>query len=333
MAGAFMLGSGLLLTSFTHSLWQLYMTFGLIGVGLCSGYVTTMTTISRSFTTRRGLALGILSAGIGFGPLIMAPLATHLIATGGWRFAYRTLASIVGFNIPVALLLKGYAADAYDQTRNTANNHRGADREKAPKGTHPLSGLIRVKWAFKSRVFWLFCLLFLLIGISVQTIMAHIVAYSQSEGASPMSAAAVLSTVMGASMAGRIAMGISSDWIGRKRTLVLCTFSEGVMILCLVGASSTSSFFLFGFLFGFFYGGHAPQLPALIGETLGLGSMGAILGVVNLFWGIGSTIGPFVTGYLFDLTGSYSIGFTIAAVMIFSASALGLRLKTSERKM
>jgi len=332
MLGAFVLGSGLFLTSFTHSLWQLYMTFGLIGVGLCTGYVPTMTTISRSFTTRRGLALGILGAGIGFGPLMMAPLATHLISTGGWRFAYRLVASIALINIPVALLLKGSRVDQHHQNRNSANTQRGAGREEGPKGTHPLSGLSGVTWAFKRSVFWLFCLLFFSIGVSVQTVMAHIVAYSQSEGASPMTAAAVLSTVTGASMAGRLAMGIASDSIGRRRALVLCTFSEGIMILCLVAASAPSSFFLFGFLFGFFYGGHAPQLPALIGETLGFESMGAILGVVNLFWGIGSTIGPFVTGYLFDMTGSYSIGFTVAAAAIFSASALGFILRTPERK-
>jgi MFS family permease len=242
------------------------------------------------------------------------------------------LALIAVFNIPIAFLLKGSRGDQYQQNRNSPNRRNEADREEGIKRTHPLSGLIGVKWAFKSGVFWLFCLLFLFIGMSVQTVMAHIVAYSQSEGASPMTAAAVLSTVTGASMAGRLTMGIASDWIGRRRALLLCTFSEGIMILCLVAASAPSSFFLFGFLFGFFYGGHAPQLPALIGETLGLESMGALLGVVNLFWGFGSTIGPFVTGYLFDVTGSYTIGFTVAAAMIFSASAIGFILRTQERK-
>jgi MFS family permease len=145
-----------------------------------------------------------------------------------------------------------------------------------------------------------------------------------------MIAAAALSSITGSSMVGRIAMGISSDWIGRRRALTLSTFLEGIMLLWLMATSSTWSLFLFGIFFGFFYGGHAPQLPALVGETFGLENMGAILGVVTLFWGIGSAIGPFVAGYLVDTTGSYRVGFMIAAAMIFVASAIGLLLKASE---
>lgn len=87
-AGALILGSGLLLTSFTNTLWQLYITCGLIGVGLSSSYVPTMTTISRSFTERRGLALGINSAGVGFGPLIMAPPGNPLHPRGWLAFCF-----------------------------------------------------------------------------------------------------------------------------------------------------------------------------------------------------------------------------------------------------
>jgi len=144
-----------------------------------------------------------------------------------------------------------------------------------------------------------------------------------------MVAAAVLSSITGASMFGRIFMGTASDWIGRQKALVLCTALEGLMLLWLMAASSAWSLLAFGLIFGFFYGGHAPQLPALIGETLGFRNMGAILGVINLFWGIGSAVGPLVTGYLFDVTGSYRAGILIATVLSFSASATALFLRPS----
>ena len=322
MAGAFILGSGFLLTGFIDSLWQLYLTSALIGIGLSSGYVPTMTTISRAFIKRRGFALGLNSAGIGLGPLIMAPLATHLITIGGWRLAYLVTACIAGVIIPVALFLK-----RYPETNEKRIEGRATDRIGPGP---PLSDRMEMKWVFKTRVFWLFCLLFLSIGVSVQTVIAHIVAYSQSQGESPMIAAAVLSSVTGASMVGRIGMGSASDWIGRRRALILCTFFEGLMLLWLMATSSTWSVFVFGVFFGVFYGGHAPQLPALIGETLGFENMGVILGVINLFWGVGSAIGPFVTGYMFDVTGSYRGGFMIATAFIFSASAIGFFLKASE---
>ncbi|MFH1489971.1 MAG: MFS transporter [Pseudomonadota bacterium] len=319
MVGALILGSGYLLTGFVESLWQLYLTCALIGIGLSSGYVPTMTTISRTFVKRRGFALGLNSAGIGFGPLIMAPFQTHLILLRGWRFAYRVTACIVGITIPVALLLKKHPKNQGEGSENRA--------------VTPFSTLRKMTWVFTSRAFWLFCLLFLAIGVSVQTVMAHIVAYAQTQGETPMIAAAVLSSVTGASMIGRIFMGTASDWIGRQKALVLCTFFEGLMLLWLMAASSTWSLIIFGLIFGFFYGGHAPQLPALIGETLGFENMGAILGVINLFWGIGSAIGPLATGYLFDVTGSYRGGFMIATALMFTASATGLFLgpsKTSE---
>jgi MFS family permease len=146
-----------------------------------------------------------------------------------------------------------------------------------------------------------------------------------------MTAAAVLSTLTGASILGRVVVGIASDRIGRKKALVLCTLWEGIMLLWLLATTSTWSLFVFGVFFGFFYGGHAPQLPALIGEMLGFENMGAILGIVSLFWGLGSAIGPFVTGYIFDVTGSYNIGFMISSVTIFIASVIGYSLKASEK--
>ena len=102
------------------------------------------------------------------------------------------------------------------------------------------------------------------------------------------------------------------------------------MLVWLMVTSSTWSLLVFGTVFCFSYGGHAPQLPALIGETLGFENMGATLGAINLFWGIGSAIGPFVTAYMFDVTGSYKVGFTLAAAFIFSASGIGLLLKGSK---
>lgn len=314
MAGAFILGSGCLSSSFVQSLWQLYLTSALIGIGLSSGYIPTMTTVSQTFTKWRGLALGINSAGVGFGPLIMAPLQTQMILLGGWRFAYLVTACIVGVTIPIALLVKRFPKK---------------ENEWARRRTNPPPSLLRrekITDAFRTRALWLICFVFLTIGVAVQTVVAHVIAYSQYLGISPMVSAGVLSSITGVSMVGRIFVGTASDWIGRRNALVACTFFEGVMLLWLLTTSSTWSLFVFGIIFGFFYGGHAPQLPALVAETIGFENMGAILGIANLFWGIGAAIGPLTTGYLFDVTGSYTAGFTLATVSMFLASGIGFLL-------
>jgi len=249
----------------------------------------------------------------------MAPLQTHLILLGGWRFAYLVTACIVGAAAPVALLLKKH------RTPESKRREEGAVRQSMRKEKRALG----ISGAFKTNAYWLFCLVFFAIGVSVQTVMAHIVAFSQSQGQTPMVAAGVLGSLTGASMVGRIIMGLASDRIGRQRTLVVCTFFEAIMLLWLMAISSAWALFVFGAVYGFFYGGHAPQLPALIGETFGFENMGAILGSVNVFWGIGSAIGPFATGYLYDATGSYMGGFGIATALIFTASMTSFFLKSA----
>jgi MFS family permease len=286
-----------------------------------------MTTITRSFRARRGLALGINSAGVGFGPLLAAPLATHLITTVGWRNAYISMAFLVGLIIPMALLLGG-------GPRGSNERNKGIPEEAAPgyggKASTPLSGVGEIKSILKTRAFLLFCLMFLCVGICVQTVIAHIVPYSLSRGLSPMLAAAVLSAVTGTSMVGRITLGMASDRLGRRKALIFCAFLEGVLLLWLIGASTAQALFLFGVLFGYFYGGHAPQLPALVGEAFGRENMGSLLGVATLFWGVGSAMGPFIAGYLLDLSGSYGWGFAVAALSIFTASVVSFYLKSSK---
>lgn len=333
MIGSLIFGTAFLLTSVITSFWQLYLTCGLIGIGMSAGYVPTMTTISRTFTKRLGLALGINSAGVGLGPLIVAPLATHIISLYGWRFTYFALAVLAGLNLPVALLIQGHHVDEKEHFEEHVNDLNQPSRENPGTGIKsPFAGWKGIRQVSKTGTFLLFCLLFLTVGICVQTVIAHIIPFCQARGETPMTAASVLSTISGMSILGRVVMGLASDRIGRKRTLVLCTFSEGVMLVWVVATTSSWSLFAFGIIFGFFYGGHAPQLPALIGEILGLENMGAILGILTLFWGMGSAIGPVVTGYIFDATGSYGIGFIISSVTIFIASVISHFLKKSNDK-
>ena len=240
MVGPVILGSGALLTSFVNSFWQLYITCGLIGIGLSSGYVPTMTTISTAFAERRGLALGLNSAGVGLGPLIMAPLATYFISVEGWRFAYLAMALAAGFILPVALLIERYPTDKDERSGGHEKHPKGSIKENRGKGiTSFLSGWKEIKRVSKTRTFWLFCLLFLAVGVCVQTVIVHIIPYSQAQGETPMTAAAVLSTLTGASILGRVVVGTASDWMGRRTALVLCTFSEGIMLLWLLATTST----------------------------------------------------------------------------------------------
>lgn len=320
MAGGILIFSGLLLTGRTTTVWQLYGTYALIGAGMSTSYAPLMATVSKWFDRRRGLVIGIASAGLGVGPLIMAPVASYIISIADWRFAYLLMSLTAALIIPAALFMK--------QKPNDTVTSPPALKATAPaKSTNTSESDYSVKEAARTRPFWFMCIMFFLVGLGLQMILAHIVAYSQLKGIPAITAAAVLSTVTGASIAGRIVWGLVSDRIGRKKTLAICVFSEGAIIIWLMGASSAWMLFLFAVVFGFGYGGHATQFPALIGDVFGLKHMGANLGAVVFFWGMGGALGSALAGYIFDVTGVYTSAFILGAAGMLTAGAVTFLVK------
>ncbi|MFC1870506.1 MFS transporter [Chloroflexota bacterium] len=320
LLGGLLTGLALLAGSQVNAIWQLYVSYALLGAGMSAGYTPLMPTISRWFTKRRGLAMGIISSGVGVGPLIMAPLASYLIATNGWRFAYLVMASAAIIIIAASFLMKRSPEEIGELPDGRVRNG-GITQTKpeANKVTAQIGGL-SLKEAIGTKSFWLLAFMYLMVGIGILMILGHVAAYSQGKGLSPIAAAAVLSTITGSSIAGRLVLGVISDRIGRKKALAFCLCGEGVMIFYLIGASSPWMFFLFGAIYGFCYGGHVPQLPALIGETLGLAHMGVLLGAVAFLWGVGGVIGPVLAGRIVDITGSYSGAFIAGAIAMFLAA-------------
>ena len=327
IAGLLLMAVGLVLTSRVTTIWQLYLTYALIGAGMSPAYSPLMTTISRWFVKRRGLALGILTAGVGAGPLIMAPVATHLILTNDWRFALMVIAGGTIVVIPAAFLMKKTPAEIGRLPDGGIIDTTPALQPQVATAVSGKASGLSLKGAIRTRGFWQMAIIYFMIGLSLQMVLAHVAAYSQGKGISPITAAAVLSTISGVSIAGRMTMGLASDWIGRRRALAICVFMEGLLVLWLITASSVWMFFLFAIVFGFFYGGHVPQLPALVGETLGLEHMGTVLGATSFFWGVGGAIGPYLAGYIVDTTGSYAWAFAVGGLGMLLITATSLVVK------
>jgi MFS family permease len=334
--GALFLGLGLSLTSQISTLWQLYTTYGfMMGLGMSVFYSPLLATTSRWFTKRRGLALGIVTAGIGAGTLIMAPLANYLILTHGWRVSYLIIGPAIGITIIIgALFLKqdqtGLAM-ATGREMAAGMIAKGSKFSESDNNIAPHSAGLSLREAFSTGVFWLLCFINLLVGFGLQMILVHIVPYIQ-EGPrlSPTVAAAVLSIIGGTSIAGRLIMGAVSDRIGRKRALAISVFLEGIAILGFVNSSVSWILYLFAIIYGFGYGGHVPQLAALVGEIFGLRYVGISLGMTTLSWGIGGALGSFLAGYIFDISGSYDYAFVLGAAAMFLATVLTPLLKSRD---
>jgi len=316
----FLGGLGMILCSQIVDLWQLYVFFGLlIGVGTGAAFSPPMSTTAKWFVKRRGLALGIVASGIGFGTLIMSPVANYLISAYGWQKAYL----IVGFIawivlIPAALMIKAGPVEnntlSYSKNRKEDVNNEWDTSE-----------------AVKTRGFWLVLFSNLLWVLCLQMVMVHIYYYAIDIGAPSMIAAGVLALIGGCSVLGRLVIGGASDRIGTKRAWLFCLACQTVIMFWLTMSESVWTLYLFAPVFGFAYGGLVPLVPAITGEFFGTKNLGAIIGFMGLGPAIGGVLGPFLAGYIFDVTGSYYLAFLLGGVATIMATVFAIQTKKPER--
>ena len=314
---AIFLGVGFALMSRINALWQLYIVYGvIIGIGMSFGQVPILSTVTRWFVERRGMAVGIASAGIGAGTIIMAPVAQFLILRFDWRTAFLIIAGIVVIVVvPISqLLLKSEPSEKgllpYGYGKQTENKNF---RNPFP----PEKGDYTLKEALKKKEYWMIAVMWLFVAIAIQMVFNHIKIYATDVGIAPMTAAVSLGLVGAISIAGRITIGSVSDKIGMRRCYLIANFLMAAMMFCLLTARQPWQFYLFPALFGFGYGGGNALYPTITARYFGTKHHGAIYGMTVAICAVGTVIGPLVGGYIHDLTGSYNL-----ALIIGGASAL-----------
>ncbi len=160
----------------------------------------------------------------------------------------------------------------------------------------------------------------------------HIVQHAIDLGISPGVAASILSTVGGVSIVGRLLMGGASDKIGEKSALLICLLCL-LMALCLLQTViSLWSLYLFATIYGFAHGGFFSLISPLIAKFFGTKTHGLLFGIVIFSSTVGGAIGPFMAGYIFDITTSYKIVFWVLAVLCTIAILLTSVLKPIIKK-
>jgi MFS family permease len=324
-------GLSLLLTSQTNSSWQLFVTYSLLlSIGISPIYVVTMSTISRWFNKKRGLAIGIASSGDSLGTVIMAPLATFLITKFDWRLAYITIGIIAWlFTIPLSRLLK---KDPYEiRAQPDGANSSSKDTKEEKGNSHPAG--FSLSQALRTKNAWLFILVWILFAANFFLVLTHLVPHITDIGYSAGEAATVLSLMSGMTIAGKVLMGRVSDSLGRKKIAFICSILQAIAMIWLIWAHDLWMIYLFAIIFGFTNGGQNPAITALIGDIFGLRNIGIIMGVLNMGFAAGAAIGPAVGGFIFDSQNSYSIAFSLGAVvMLILALLITLIKKTGGAK-
>ena len=318
-----LLGVAFILTSKVQTLLQFYLLNGLL-VGLTAGvfWALPVSLVSRWFIRRQGMALGIATSGIGVGTIIMPLLLTHLIYNYGWRISYSICGLLVWLVcVPTSWFVMHTPAHDYLMA------HEGGHNSGTQAGQPDYS----LSKALLSRVFWLLYIVYGIIMLSIGVIMIHLVPYALDQKLPAMTAAGLLTVIGGCSIFGRMLSGTAADKLGSKTVLVSCLAFQAATVVWLVNAVNPWMFYVFAVLFGFSYGGFIPLMPKLTSDVFGAGAMGAIFGVLMTSDSIGWGGGPWLAGYLFDRTNSYTLSFlaVIGALLVAILFTLFLKKPTT----
>ena len=318
----FLFGLGLLLMSGLSNLWQLYLFYGLmVGMGMSSVDVIALSTTARWFVRRRGMMTGIVKVGTGAGQMII-PLVASMFITGlGWRTTY----IIIGAVAMVLLIASGQFL-----RRDPASMGLLPDAERMTETARP--GLSETGFSFREALgmwqLWTLSLANLAVVFCLLIIMTHIVPHATDISIPPTTAAGILSTIGGISMAGRFVIGIGIDRIGNRRAMIICFILLIASLLWLQVAQELWMLYLFAVLYGLAHGGLFTIVSPITAEHFGLRAHGVLFGIVVFGGTVGGAIGPVLAGYIFDLSGSYRLAFWTCTVV----AAIGLGLILSLRQ-
>jgi MFS family permease len=310
-AGGLLLGAGLALTGQVRSLTEYYLAFGVLGAaGTACILIPSTTIVSRRFVRSRGTAMGVLSAATPGGAVVFYPVNAWLIATLGWRGALAGFGAIVAIStVSLAVFYRSLPADG-------GRPAGGATAVLA--GARP-SGEVWTLWrALGSLRLWAAFAMTALGVIGYQIMATHQVAHAVDRGFAQAAVVWLFAFGAGCMMAGNLLGGWLSDRFGRGSVFALGSVVAiaGIGCLGLLRSPADWPLLLFYTASGFGFGMRIAQLSAIPADAFSGPHLGAILGVVQAGGGLGGAIGPFLGGWLFDVTGNYRLAFAAAAIAV-----------------
>ena len=317
---------GFILMSRMTALWHLYLFYGLLcGLGVAAHDVVVLSTVTRWFARGRGLMSGLVKTGAGIGQLIVPLVASFLVINYGWREAslwvgiaaliVMVIAAQVVRRDPKSLGLRPWGEIRTEGSKNDVTQEAGLD----------------LKQAIRTRQFWLISMAKLADWYCLFTVIVHIVPHGIDQGLEPATSAVVLSVIGGCSILGRLTLGAGFDYLGAKRSLLVAFALLFLSVVFLQLLSDPKWLFAFAFVYGIGHGGFFAIASPSVAEYFGTRSHGLIFGIVMFAGSIGGTIGPWLSGWLYDSTGTYYIAFLlVSGFSVFGfLTALGLRPMTA----
>ena len=316
--GAFLVGSGLVASSFATSLLGMYISYGIV-TALVQGalsFVGHNALISFWFVRRRATAIGIASMGQGVGALVMVPLTQLLIDHIGWRWTYVVTGSM--------LLLVLLPANALFQRRKPQDVGQFPDGDTTPgaeiSGRHSQRAGERdwtLRQAVRSFPFWCITLGHLALGTALFLINTHAIAHFVAVGYEKLAASFYFGLIGFIRIGATIIWGSLSDRLGRSNAYAVATLVTALGVVGMIAMTVDAPLWLVYLTIALYGIGHSagnPTYGAVIGDIFSGRKIGVIFGFLEISFGFGSAFGSWIGGYLFDANGSYAWSFAVCLV-------------------
>ncbi len=316
-------------SAFISQLWHFYLLQGIL-VGLGSGVLTYTghsLFLPHWFVRRRGLAIGIAFSGAGIGSIILLPFAQYLNTTLGWRTSYLILGLITAaVLIPLNAIWQRHKPEDVGQLPDGDNPT--TFHEDKGKSTQTVSNIVNKEWAatdwtltkaIKTARFWYVAAAFFFSLLTWYLVLVHQTKYIVDHGFDKLLAAYILGLGGLFGIVGQVTWGHISDRIGRETVWAVGALGQILTILFLLSIEYfPGNWSLYGMSLaqGLLAYALTPSFSAITVEIFQGKHYGTILGFISIGSGLGSSLGPWIGGALYDITGTYRAAFIVA---IFSA--------------
>jgi len=292
--GTIMLGAGFITAAFAPNYWTFVAAqAGLIGLfGCATTFGPLVADVSLWFQKRRGIAVAIVASGNYLAGTLWPPLLTLGIQSYGWRNSYIAIGVlVVVFMLPLSLLLRRRASLEERPSPSITARNGG----QPPDGTPVLQGLL------------------ILAGLACCVAMSmpqvHIIAYCGDLGYGPARGAEMLSLMLGFGVVSRLASGFIADRIGGIGTLIIGSFLQCLALLFYIPFDGLASLYVVSALFGLAQGGIVPSYALIVRDHFPAREAGTRISLVFTATVLGMALGGWLSGEIYDLTGSYQAAF------------------------
>ncbi len=286
------LGSAYVLAGLSTTLWQFIAVHFLIGLGTSATFGPLMAEASHWFERYRGLAVTIVASGNYVGGTIWPPLVNWGIQSAGWRTTHIAVGIFCAVAMTIVLVLLRARIG-----RAARRSHANAPppRLDLRLSTNTLTAML--------------CIASISCCVAMAMPQVHIVAYCGDLGYGVARGAEMLSLMMAFGVVSRIGSGFLADKIGGIRTLLIGSVAQGFALLFYLFFDGLTSLYIISAMFGLFQGGIVPSYAIIVRESMPASEAATRVGIVILASVVGMSFGGWVSGVIFDTSGSYAAAF------------------------